>query len=224
MSNDRHPDAGSSEQKPTISVILSVRNEVEYIEAVLNDLRHQDAPAGSFEIIIRDGHSDDGTWEIAARWVTSDLPFEARALQHEKLQYPGINYAVSYAKGEWIQILDGHSRCPDGFITAVLKTIAEGKADVLGGQWVTKPGADNSQARAIAAAQTRWFGVGASLARTGGEAGPSDCLPFPCISRGVFRDIGLFRVEMLSNADTEFFYRAQSAGKRVYRHPRIQTT
>src|SRR5215475_10178265 len=57
---------------PSVTMVVPCRNEREFIEACLRTLlEQQDAPA-SYEILVVDGMSDDGTREILARLATAD--------------------------------------------------------------------------------------------------------------------------------------------------------
>lgn len=64
----RLPGAKPFIRKPSrtfISVIIACKNEAQNIPVLLSSLKIQDHPAGSFEIIIVDDNSDDGTAALA---------------------------------------------------------------------------------------------------------------------------------------------------------------
>src|SRR5207302_3597963 len=52
---------------PSASLIVPCRNEKGYIELCVRSLLAQELPVGSFEIIVADGLSNDGTRDILAR-------------------------------------------------------------------------------------------------------------------------------------------------------------
>ena len=68
---------------PMITVIMPVRNEVDYIERSLGCVLAQDYPPELMEILVVDGRSEDGTrekvQEIKGRWLTSQngLPLQS---------------------------------------------------------------------------------------------------------------------------------------------------
>ncbi|MBI2594905.1 MAG: glycosyltransferase family 2 protein [Candidatus Colwellbacteria bacterium] len=56
-------------QKPYLSVIISVRNEVERLPVTLIDIdRHLSQAGFTYEILVIDGNSDDGTQELVERF------------------------------------------------------------------------------------------------------------------------------------------------------------
>ena len=57
--------ASAGSTKPTVSVVLPVRNEGRFIGSVLQDLAEQDFPHGDYEVILVDGESTDDTVAIA---------------------------------------------------------------------------------------------------------------------------------------------------------------
>ena len=52
---------------PSASLIVPCRNEKDSIEPCIQSLLAQDLPVGSFEIIVADGLSNDGTREMLVR-------------------------------------------------------------------------------------------------------------------------------------------------------------
>ncbi|MEP7258592.1 MAG: glycosyltransferase [Flavitalea sp.] len=58
----------------TISLIIAVRNEEKNIAALFSSLEQQDYPAGRYEIIVVDDHSDDHTWNLLTEVRVSWLP------------------------------------------------------------------------------------------------------------------------------------------------------
>ena len=49
---------------PFVSVIMPIRNEIDHIDMVLNALVNQDYGLENFELLIADGLSDDGTYDV----------------------------------------------------------------------------------------------------------------------------------------------------------------
>lgn len=210
--------------RPLLSVCMAVRNEGRFIERALGDLLTQQIDYSLVEILIADGCSDDGTpeqiSEVCARYPRRPVTVMRNPL---RLQYAGVNRMVQRCRGRYILVVDGHSRFPDDFLAANLRALRSEEAGIAGGLWETRAANESAIARAIAACLSTTFGVGDASYRLGAESGAADSAPFPCIKREVFEDIGLFREEMLSNADTEFFSRARDAGFRICRDARIRS-
>jgi len=81
------------------SIIVAVRNEKEYIERCIESLFNQDFD-GKYEVIVVDGMSDDGTYEI--------LQELQRKYNFVLLRNPKINAAAGFLASkrylrEWIQ-------------------------------------------------------------------------------------------------------------------------
>ena len=54
----------TSEVQMFISVIVAVKNEARYIRKCVDSLLNQSYPADKYEILVVDGFSTDGSWEI----------------------------------------------------------------------------------------------------------------------------------------------------------------
>jgi len=203
---------------------MAVRNEAAYIGPVLDDVSRQDLPQEEFELIIADGESGDGTWELLRRWAGDHRSLDVALLQNpNRWQYPGVNLAIRRARGRAMLILDGHCRLPDDFLRRNLEALRASGADVVGGLCETK-GSPELLGSAIEAALSHPFGVGGSRFRIGAKAGRADVVPFGCFRREVFERIGLYREELGSNADLELFERVRRAGKKVHLDPAIRST
>jgi glycosyltransferase involved in cell wall biosynthesis len=60
---------------PTVSIVIPLRNEKNYIEACLQSILTQEPPPGGFEIIVADGMSDNGTQDIVVNpqsWLSRE--------------------------------------------------------------------------------------------------------------------------------------------------------
>lgn len=199
-----------------LSVILAVRNEGPYIERALTELLTQDVDYRQVEILIADGCSDDGTRrkiaDICAKYPDRKIRVFSNPM---RLQYAGVNRMVQLSRGRYLLIVDGHSRFPSDFLAANIQCMRAGGAHVAGGIWETTAGEDTAIARAIAACLSTRFGVGNAQFRVGGPTGEVDGVIFPCVDRAAFEEVGLFREELLSNADTEFYSRVRANGYRI---------
>jgi glycosyltransferase involved in cell wall biosynthesis len=208
----------------SLSVILAVRNEGPFIEQSLTELLNQDIDYRKVEILVADGCSDDNTRQkvadICSRYPDRQIRFFSNP---QKLQYAGVNRMVQLSRGRYLLIVDGHSRFPSDFLAANLECMQSGIGHVAGGLWETAAGDDTAIARAIAACLTTRFGVGNARFRVGGPTGEVDGVIFPCVDRTAFEQLGLFREELLSNADTEFYSRVRANGYKISFDKRIRS-
>jgi succinoglycan biosynthesis protein ExoA len=206
-----------------LSVLLAVRNEAEFLPDLLSDLDVQEDPGCEIEVLLGDGESDDGTAEIARTWCAqTNLP--ARVLVNPaRRQYPGVNALIGAAGGDAMLLLDGHCRIAPDFLLRVAANLREERAEIVGGV-MASVGRSGTIGSALAAAQSTRLGAGGAAFRIATQAGFVHSVCFPAIRRHVFEKVGLFQVELLRNADTEFYDRVGKAGFRVWLDPSIRSS
>lgn len=105
--NDRH-DGTALNTTPYISVIIPVLNEARGLPAVLRQLAEQLYPWDSYEVIVADGGSVDGTRELVQTFaLTAGFPVSL-VDNPAKRSGPGRNAGIRAAKGDIIVFIDGH--------------------------------------------------------------------------------------------------------------------
>lgn len=93
-----------SEQPPVLSVLIATHNRRELLHRCLGTLAAQDEAPQSFEVIVADDGSTDGTAAMAEAF---EAPFRLRVLPLERQRQPRtLNAAVAAADGEIGLILD----------------------------------------------------------------------------------------------------------------------
>ena len=90
-------------QKGMVSIIIPTFQSETYLEKCLTSVVEQRYP--SIEVIICDGKSSDGTWEIAGRFAQK-YPFVKRMKQSKKGVSNARNEGMAVAEGEYIQFVD----------------------------------------------------------------------------------------------------------------------
>lgn len=90
----------------TISAVINVRNEEEYLSRCLKSLK-----GFADEIIVVDMHSTDNSAKIATDYGAKVIPY-----RWMKAVEPARNFALSKASGKWIVLLD-----PDEYLNKTLK-------------------------------------------------------------------------------------------------------
>lgn len=92
--------------KPTISVVINVRNEAEDLKKCLKSIK-----GFADEIIIVDMKSTDGSLEVAKS-------AKAKVFSYKPMKFvePARNFALSKATGKWVLLLD-----PDEYVHKTLK-------------------------------------------------------------------------------------------------------
>src|SRR2546425_5476658 len=98
---------------PSVSLIVPCHNEKHYIEPCIQSLLAQNLPSGSFEIIVADALSNDGTREILARLATEHACL--RLIDDPGRIVPmGLNTAIRAARSRIIVRIDAHTQyAPD---------------------------------------------------------------------------------------------------------------
>ncbi len=117
--------------KPTLSVVIPVYNEVEFVETLVQKVLAA-VPEIEKEILLVDDGSTDGTRDLLKKM--EDLP-RIRVKLHEKNQGKGAALRTGFdmAKGEIVVIQDADLEYDPQDYPRLLAPILEGKADVVYG-------------------------------------------------------------------------------------------
>ena len=118
-----------------ISIIITVKNESEGMEALLDSLLIQEKP---FEIIIVDANSTDGTQDIVKRY-SSKYP-NIRLIEFDATRGESRNNGVKNAKGDIVAFTDGSCTADKNWLHEIRKKMKEGY-DIVAGK--TKPRQQN---------------------------------------------------------------------------------
>ena len=117
--------------KPTVSVIVPVRNESGNIEAALT--RMSKFPA-AMELIYVEGNSLDNSWEEIQRMQRDYPDVDIRALkQPGKGKGDAVHFAFQKAKGDILMILDGDLTVPPEDMIKFYNVLASGVGEFVNG-------------------------------------------------------------------------------------------
>ena len=206
----------------TVSFVVPIRNEEEYIRACLQSLIAQDYASHEFEIIVVDGQSSDRTREIIEE-IARENP-HVRCLDNPASIVPtAMNIGIRAARGEVIIRADGHNIYPSDYAANCVKYLEETGADNVGGPWLTVPADVSFGAKLVAAILSSPFGVGDSKFRTSREEGFVDTVPFGAFRREVFDRVGLYNEKLVRNQDNDLNARIRKAGGKIYLTPALTT-
>jgi glycosyltransferase involved in cell wall biosynthesis len=198
---------------PMVSVVAPCRNEVRFIENILNSILQGDYPADRMELLVVDGMSTDGTRQIIQKMAAQNN--HIKLLDNPgKIQATAMNIGIKAARGEYIARVDCHAVYPADYIHKCVELAERTGAANAGGYWDTLPGADTAKAGAIAAATSSRFGVGNSVYRIGGSKQEQECdaAAAGTFRREIFEKIGLYDERLVRNEDTELNYRIRKSG------------
>ena len=217
----KEPDR-SSNSLPRVSVIVPCRNEARFIAGCLESIVANDYPRDRLEILVVDGMSDDGTWNIVGDF-TRERPEVKRLRNPRSITPAALNLGIAHARGEIIFRIDAHARVAQDYLRLCVDGLRKYEADNIGGAMETVPADDGLVAKAIAATMSHPFGVGNSDFRVGTEqVVATDTVFGGCYRREVFEKIGLFNKRLIRTQDMEFNQRLRKAGGRILLDPKIR--
>ncbi|WP_054951211.1 glycosyltransferase family 2 protein [Numidum massiliense] len=213
------------DSKYIFSLILVVRNEIHYIERVLEAVLAQDFPCDRYEIIVVDGQSNDGTQEVIADYIKRD-PSRMTYLTNPQRTLPtGWNMAIKCARGEYVVRVDGHSHISYNFLTKTYDVVRRHpEATCVGGVIETKGKGFWGEVNAYVYSHP--FGVGNSKFRTtkGQWEGYVDTVPYGAYKRDVFERVGYFDESLKRNEDLEMHARIRRDGGQFFLSTDIRST
>ncbi len=161
---------------PAASVIIVARDRRRDLEAALAALAAQRLQGASFEVLVVDDGSGDGTWEmLAARSESGAAAGEGaslRALRHERSVGPGAarNGAARAASGDVLVFLDSDCVPHAGWLEAMLAPLRDPAVGAVGGAEVLDP-SEPALARAFHFVLTSGLTTGGIRGRAGRRAG-----------------------------------------------------
>ena len=205
---------------PSVTVILPVLDEVEFVDRTLGDLLTQDYE-GPFEVVVADGGSTDGTLERLEWWVAKDRRITVIA-NPEKRQAYGLNRAASEAKGKLLVRADGHTLFAADYVRRSVEVLID-TGGAVGGRM--NPVGRSEFGRAVAAAMQNPLMVGPGRFHHASEREPVDTVYLGVFEKEDFEALGGFRpFPSGSSEDADFFYRWRESGRAIFVDPAIVST
>ena len=214
---------GREPERPTVSVIMPVRDERAFIERSLGAVLAQDYPADRFEVLVVDGLSTDGTRDLVERMRAAAGRPRIRLVDNPGRTAPfALNLGLAAAAGEVVVRVDGHCEIANDYLSRSVEALETHDAGCVGGPLETV-GA-GALSRAIAVAMSSRFGVGGSPFRVGADrVREADSVAFPAWPRRVIEHAGDFDEELVRNQDDEYSYRLRKLGYRILLVPEIRS-
>jgi GT2 family glycosyltransferase len=221
MSDQSAPQKGEGDFRlPSISIIMPVRNEENYIRESLATVLAQEYPRELLEVLIADGMSTDGTRAIIQE-IQTDFPNIRLIDNPERIVPTALNRAIREAKGEIIVRMDGHALFAPDFLREDVRVLSEHpEAWSVGGPIVHT--GRTPFGKAVATAMSHPLGVGNAAHRFADYEGYAEGAAFPALRKWIFDKVGLFDERLVRNQDDEFNFRITQAGGRIYITPRVR--
>lgn len=210
--------------KPSVTLVLPVRNETAYIERGLRAILAQDYPTDCMEILIADGMSTDNTRAIIQSFAARHPQLQIHLLDNPgKIVPTGMNLALRQANGEIIIRVDGHCIIARDYVRRCVEHIQWDRVNGVGGPMDSV--GETQMARAIATGMSSPFGVGNSAFRTtSGKSMLADTVPFPAYTRKIIERVGLYDEELVRNQDDEYNYRIREFGGKILLAEDVRST
>jgi len=206
------------ENSTKVSIIVACRNEGGHIRAFLNSLLAQEMSGISWEAIIADGMSDDGTRRVLDEFH-SRYP-ELIVLDNPgRIVSTGLNAAIRAARGEVVIRMDGHTCYAPDYCRRSLETLERTGAHNVGGPARTQ--AVGRWAGAIAGAYHSRFSTGGAKFHDENYEGWVDTVPYGCWHKSTLLSVGLFDETLVRNQDDELNLRITRAGGSIWQSPAI---
>lgn len=128
------PLATAAEFQPSVTVIVTVRNEVDSIGAKLRDLLDQDYPAGRMDIIVASDQSTDGSNEAVANIAAANP--RVRLVTYDKNigKAVAVNRTVPLANGEIVMLSDARQRVAPEAVRRLAAHFSDPRVGVTGAE------------------------------------------------------------------------------------------
>lgn len=205
--------------RPSVSIIIPVRNEIAFIRICLDSILVQDYPEIK-EIIVSDGLSTDGTEKILLEYKNLDQRINLLS-NPKKIQTAALNDCIKQAKSEIVVRIDAHAYYPKEYVSLCVKYLLETHAGNVGGSCITakKEGYIPNIINLISESP---FGIGAAKFRQHNYEGFIDSVWPGVFWRRIFDEVGLFKEELVRTEDIEFNQRLRIKGYKIYKTPKIK--
>jgi cellulose synthase/poly-beta-1,6-N-acetylglucosamine synthase-like glycosyltransferase len=194
--------------KVDISIVIPTMNNIETIEKCLKSVKELKTKY-RYEVIVVDGHSTDGTIDVAKKYKAKIL-FESIGTRAG-----ACNIGIEAAKGEFIFFTDSDCVVPKNWIDGLMKFFKDKKLGGIGGPNLT-PKDDTPIARDAGAIISSFFGTaGAEYGRgAGGEVKEVFYNPGCNVAyrKKAIVEAGLFDDKLLTAEDVDLDFRVKSAG------------
>ncbi len=129
----------TAEQTPLVSVVVAARDEAARIGDCLQGLVAQDYPGDSYEIIVVDDDSSDGTGAIVEQWEGAAVAVRLVQSAGRGSKKAALQTGVEAARGDIILTTDADCQVPRGWIRGLVAHFAPGVGMVIGVSQIAAP-------------------------------------------------------------------------------------
>ena len=119
-----------SADRPNLSVVIPVFRSENLLADTVNELI-ETLEGGSFEVVLVDDGSPDGSWEVVRRLAVGDARVRGLRLYKNHGQHHAVLAGMSVARGDWVVTIDDDGQNPPSEIKALMDD-ADGHDVVFG--------------------------------------------------------------------------------------------
>jgi glycosyltransferase involved in cell wall biosynthesis len=213
---------------PFVSMIIVVKNGINYIENSVNSIINQSYPKNKIELIIVDGMSDDGSYEYSLKKMSdlNNLGHTVSCFRNpKKTLASGWNIAIENSKGEYVCRIDVHSELTVNYIQYGIKALLlenNDKVVAIGG-WLQNNSGKGFVEKAIVDLLGSSFGVGNSpVRRPGVNIRKTDTVAYGIYKKNEVIISGLYDESMFRNQDIDLNYRLNYRDLIFLTHPEMK--
>lgn len=185
-------------KKPFISVVVTAKNEEQYIEKTLVSVKNQ--TYNPIEIIVVDSCSTDKTVKIAKKYADKIIVRKTNISE-------GKNLGAEKSNGEFLVFLDADTIILPTFITNAVTRLMKGKYSMIVGSYFSYEG--NFKLRLISKFFSDVFPMINSFFKYGVYGGMSTFV----LRKKIFEKVGRFNEELTFAEDVDFCAKINKIGK-----------
>jgi len=150
----------NEEQRPSVTVVIPVRNEASNIEWLIKDLQNQ-SYEGHYEVFIVDDHSEDDSTGLISELIKNNSRCKLIPLVSREGKKAAISEGINNSQADIILTTDGDCRVPNSWVKTMTSSFSEDTKFVSGPVKFSDDGSLFGKLQAIEFASL--IGSGASL-------------------------------------------------------------
>lgn len=199
---------------PFVSITVPCRNEIKYINNLLDSILKSNYDKNLIEVFIVDGMSNDGTRELINRDYLSKYD-NIKLLDNIKQKTPyAFNLGIKESVGEIAIILGARHIISSNYISEVVEVLVKRKEiGCVGG--IVHNIYENKTSEIISKSMASPFGIGFNNFRAISKDAYVDTIGSPAFRKSIFDELGYFDERLTRNQDDDFSFRIKKAGYNI---------